>query len=77
MSYSGGNMVHWLRNPLDPDEVKVLARMKAGTHPWASKRFVEAALISRECVEPDYETKSYTLTAKGLDALDYHAEDSP
>ena len=66
-----GNALHWVMDPLGDKVAGVLRAMEAGCHPWMADRFSEAYLISRECIEADLDERTYTLTDKGHDALEF------
>ncbi len=72
---SGNNTVHWLVNPLEPEDITVLKRAQKGLLPFDHKykRFEIAYLIARECLS--FDGDSVKITAKGEDALIFYAEE--
>lgn len=70
--YSGGNIGHWLADPLDAPARMVLRRVAKGFQRFDRDRFEVAYLIARECVEADPDRPVLRLTEKGEDALDFY-----
>jgi len=66
--------IYWLMNPLDPEDVRILRRIQAGTQPFRSDRFQVAYLIARRCVKADFTKWLLTLTPKGEDACRFYEE---
>ena len=54
---------------LDERAVSTLREMAEGGYTWGCEQFIEAYLEDHGYVEPDYDTISYTLTEKGVEAL--------
>jgi hypothetical protein len=72
MSTPGANILHWICNPLDAEDVTVLRRVKAGTQSFYANRLSVAYLVARECVFADLEACKLSVTEKGEDALDHY-----
>ena len=71
MNISGNNMNYWLINPLKPEEVRVLRRVKENRQGFFEERFEIGHLIALECVEADCEACTLTITGKGLEGLEF------
>lgn len=75
MDISANNAIYWIvHQPLEPKTVRVLQRMKDGGQRWRSNLWEEALLISLDCVEPDYDNETYTLTEKGEEGLEFFTD---
>lgn len=74
MSYSGGNVAYWLSHPLQPDDVRVLRRIRGGHQSFFANRLSVAYLISMECVAANLDARTLSVTDKGADAIDFYEE---
>tara|TARA_Y100001935_G_scaffold221490_1_gene195742 strand:- start:1132 stop:1365 length:234 start_codon:yes stop_codon:yes gene_type:complete len=72
---SANNAVYWMQNPLESAELSILRDIECGINGFPKhKQFAAAHLIALECVEPDFDSKTFKLTAKGEEALRYFSE---
>ena len=67
------DIAYWLTHALSHKCVTVLRKMSEDRHPWTADRFTEAYLIQEGCIEPVYDSRTYRVTEKGLDALRFYA----
>lgn len=76
MTQNANNVLYWIQNKIDQDHLDILIRIKEGVQPWAmpSDRFGIAHMITLECVKPNFEERTLTLTPKGLDAIDFFTD---
>ncbi len=68
------NAFYWVRDPLDPDVLKVLRQIDETGRLRERDRFNIAYLIAREClsVDLDAEPMTFKITPKGYDALEFY-----
>ena len=71
MNISGNNLAYWLSHKLEPEEVRVLRRVKEDRQGFFEERFEVAHLIALECVEADLDAGTLRITEKGLEGLEF------
>jgi hypothetical protein len=67
------DIAYWTSNPLEPQHVAVLRRIKAQEQRYVSDRFAVAYLIALGCVAAGAD-QTLSVTTKGEDALAFFAE---